>query len=80
MKRLTLDMEALEVESFDTADGGDARRGTVRAHGLTEPDWETCGTCDPRLTVCGGVSYCVSCAPETSTCPYTEETVDDICW
>ncbi|HEX6750432.1 MAG TPA: hypothetical protein VF092_24275 [Longimicrobium sp.] len=44
-KKLALDPDALRVESFGTVDASDAR-GTVRAHGYTEPDYPSCArTC-----------------------------------
>ena len=72
MKSIKLDVDALVVESFGTADDGIQARGTVRAHGITEPDWETCGTCDERLTVCGAATSCDFCYPETHACPFTD--------
>lgn len=61
MKKLSLDIDALAVESFDTTGDAALRAGTVRGHGFTET---TCGqficdcptgsgdTCQPEL--CGG--------------------------
>ena len=52
MKKLALDLEKLEVESFDTESDGADRRGTVRGHLATDSctqgldciftDWESC--------------------------------------
>jgi hypothetical protein len=44
-RKLMLDTEQLRVESFGTV-GGDGQRGTVLAHGYTEPDYPSCArTC-----------------------------------
>ena len=58
MRKLTLDLEALRVESFDAGEGDG--RGTVRANAgaLRESDPWTCagdpescgGSCDPSCT------------------------------
>ena len=58
MRKIKLELEALEVESFPTASGGDAERGTVRgqASGLgcpTDPDC-TGGGVDPSYSADGG--------------------------
>lgn len=37
MKKIRLDLEALDVVSFTTDDESGAARGTVRAHNTTEP-------------------------------------------
>lgn len=45
MKKLSLEIAELRVESFRTLAESDAR-GTVRAHGYTEPDYPSCAlTC-----------------------------------
>lgn len=53
-KKLSLDPAELRVESFRTAAEGGAR-GTVRAHGYTEPDYPscalTCGASPPQPTM-----------------------------
>jgi|GEM_PF-2172662 len=62
MKKLKLEIEALEVQSFDTGDR-DARSGTVRAHqqskrcGYSE---EECNTTDEHWKTCG-VSCVLMC-------------------
>lgn len=52
--KLSLDAEQLRVESFRT-DPDEGRRGTVLAHGYTEPDYpscaRTCGASPPQPTV-----------------------------
>ncbi|HSU15925.1 hypothetical protein [Longimicrobium sp.] len=57
-KKLLLDPGDLRVESFRTADTGGAR-GTVRAHGYTDPDYPSCArTCGfsppPDTEICYG--------------------------
>jgi hypothetical protein len=39
MRKLTLKIDSLKVESFDT--GGDRRSGTVRGHDTVETEWCT---------------------------------------
>ena len=44
-KKIALDADTLRVESFPTVDGPDGR-GTVHAHGYTDPDYPSCArTC-----------------------------------
>jgi hypothetical protein len=38
MKKLTLQVESLQVQSFETAAAGSAARGTVRAHDQQQDD------------------------------------------
>jgi len=73
MKKLMLSLDALEVESFDTA-GDRARGGTVHAHDLSlNGGWtcndsciETgCDTCDNSLDYC----TCADCPVHTDFCP-----------
>jgi hypothetical protein len=56
MRKLTLDIEKLEVDSFDTGEEG--RNGTVRGHDTVETEW------------CTGYPYCLSrkCATPHDTC------------
>ena len=59
MKKLSLSLDGLRVESFDTVAGGGAR-GTVNAHGYTEPDYPSCArTCGasppPESMLCGAL-------------------------
>lgn len=56
--KLSMDPAELRVESFRTL-AGDGARGTVRAHGYTEPDYpscaRTCGASPPQpTTLCDG--------------------------
>lgn len=39
MRKISLDVDALEVESFDTRESGAKERGTVHGRGFTR-DWE----------------------------------------
>ncbi|HEX8244256.1 MAG TPA: hypothetical protein VF541_12185 [Longimicrobium sp.] len=55
-RKLRLEPETLRVESFGTVEG-DGSRGTVRAHGYTEPDYPSCAR------TCGA-----SPPPDTSLC------------
>ncbi|HEY7769514.1 hypothetical protein [Longimicrobium sp.] len=75
MKRLKLDVETLQVESFESVSPASGMRGTVRAHGKATQEtcgctegWDTCytvpdscaNTCiDPGATGCGYFSQCV---------------------
>ncbi|HEU0301251.1 MAG TPA: hypothetical protein VFR37_17435 [Longimicrobium sp.] len=58
MKKIRLDLEHLSVDSFATAEAGDADRGTVHGH------WSQMGTCDGRVATCqfGG-----TCGPGCAT-------------
>lgn len=53
-RKLSLDADQLRVESFRTV-GDSGERGTVHAHGYTEPDYpscaRTCGASPPQPTV-----------------------------
>ncbi|WP_420130183.1 hypothetical protein [Longimicrobium sp.] len=63
MKKIRLNVDALRVETFRTADGDDAPRGTVRAHTGADcgSGWSMCmtgcggytclnyGSCDPNM-------------------------------
>lgn len=49
MRKIRLDIEELEVESFDTAEGR-GKAGTVRGHGFTQlgcvpSEFSDCATC-----------------------------------
>jgi len=88
VKKLMLDVEQLEVESFATG-GADGAGGTVRAHNHTRGNhascWETCGpscglTCPATCGFsCNGEYTCVgdTCAA-TCNCTYTEPYVSCI--
>ena len=47
MRKLTLDPEMLQVESFAADDETAAERGTVRAHSFVTVDNRPCGSDDP---------------------------------
>ena len=52
MEKLTLNVEALAVESFPTAEPGEAR-GTVAAHGMITNAQHTCQyLCNSRNPTC----------------------------
>ena len=67
MKKLVLNVEALEIETFDVA-SAEAEQGTVEAFG-------TFDTCDPRVGTCFGYTCyetcnqtCNTCDPRVGTC------------
>jgi len=78
MRKLNLDPDALEIQSFPTTDAEEAR-GTV--HGMATQDVDSCPSCDcsymdtcpqPQITCyqsCAG--SCQSC-PATCTCPSSD--------
>ena len=57
MAKLRLELDTLNVQSFDT-DGGRDRKGTVHGHDTVETEW------------CTGYPYCISkrCATPHDTC------------
>jgi hypothetical protein len=64
MKKMKLDFDALDVESFDTAEV-EERVGTV--HGAAQTEWntcpgygETCGGGDTCWDSCNGTCRCVT--------------------
>lgn len=71
MKKISLDLDTLSVQSFETTARPARFRGTVRAAGATE-------ACESQ-----GLSYCGSCWPtdcvEPSCGPPCEPTVGDSC-
>jgi hypothetical protein len=73
MKKLSLNLDALRVESFDTSAGGASRLGTVRGNdsrSLTFTETLVGTTTDPNLNcMCHSSDPCVNtlptaCAPE----------------
>jgi len=68
MRKLNLDLATLRVESFDTV-AGDGARGTVNAHGYTEPGYpscdRTCGASPPAET-----GLCLQGGPTLKACCY----------
>lgn len=73
MRKLRLNLEALEVESFDTADA-EAARGTVL--GNEEYTWscETAPECRTGGHASCAVTRCIQCStsdPATTDCPIT---------
>jgi hypothetical protein len=80
VKKLTLDLGALKVESFDPSPSLQDQRGTVKAQTGGVNPWDTCGfscgpgscyhTCEP----CDGTHYCTwYCTqdPYVDTCAVT---------
>jgi len=76
MRKLTLEIDRLEVESFDTA-GENAERGTVRGNDTIETEWCTgypdCGVSKPRCqtpyNTCYGTCGCTeNCETHTLAC------------
>ncbi|HEX8692711.1 MAG TPA: hypothetical protein VF746_09845 [Longimicrobium sp.] len=62
MKKLTLNLEALAVESFATDDAERGAKGTVHAHNHTRGGHVTCGgTCDAANTCDCQITSPVSC-------------------
>jgi hypothetical protein len=49
MKKLSLDLETLAVESFATATEQATLRGTVRGHLQVNQTWDWCGTRPPEM-------------------------------
>ncbi|HEX8693741.1 MAG TPA: hypothetical protein VF746_15070 [Longimicrobium sp.] len=58
IRKLSLDVSELRVESFETADGGAAPRGTVRANACSD---FCSGSCEPT---CGIVMESADCSTE----------------
>lgn len=58
MNKIKLDLDRLQVDSFETDAAGRAERGTV--HGL----WSQVGTCDGRVATC---QYGGTCGPGCAT-------------
>lgn len=69
MKKLNLNLAELRVDSFDTV-AGEGARGTVNAHGYTEPGYPSCArTCGasppPETGLCAAVG-----GPTLKACCY----------
>lgn len=76
MRKLALEIDCLEVESFDTA-GESHKPGTVRGNDTIETEWCTgypdCGVSKPRCQTpyetCYGTCGCtVNCETHTLAC------------
>lgn len=86
MKKLTLDVELLEVESFDTSRGTNSSRGTVQGRdsvtGPQEPDTiaASCG-CTPPGTqaTCGQATCGWTCAGGCTNVTCGEYTCGQTC-
>jgi hypothetical protein len=74
MKKLSLEVGQLSVESFPTSRGEAAEKGTVRAAEATYVNTSPCGTC--AGDTCGGASCFTSCNPGSPlcTCPVGDDT------
>ncbi|HSU16408.1 hypothetical protein [Longimicrobium sp.] len=79
MKKLTLGLDALQVESFDTGDAG--RGGTVRGHDTQYTEWcnstyAGCSVkhCESQIDSCDPCNLTPFCA-ETDLCAETEAPV-----
>ena len=77
MKKLTLNLETLGVESFETAATTTAR-GTVQAHDATQAA-DTCGG-GPRPSDGCSVSCPYTYDGNTNTIPDQEEPYSNNCW
>jgi|GEM_PF-2026637 len=64
MKKLTLDLENLRVESFETSDARGSRKGTVRGHSFEEEFEQMIG-----LTTTNDRTFNGSCYCNTQSCP-----------
>ena len=58
MKKLSLELDTLQVETFETAAADLPERGTVHGH------WSQVGTCDGRVATC---QYGGTCGPGCAT-------------
>jgi hypothetical protein len=72
MKKLTLALEALSVESFQTVPGAGRGAGTVQAHDKTLA-WDTCGCSAAYDTPCCSAAY------DTPCCTAADPTCDPSC-
>lgn len=71
MRKLSLHLEELVVESFSTTDAARGR-GTVRGMDSVTIDQDSCVTCAPTCATCGGTcpNTCpVTCGNTCATCP-----------
>lgn len=71
MRKLSLHLEELAVESFSTTDGAPGR-GTVRGMDSVTVDQDTCVTCPATCATCGATcpNTCgVTCGNTCATCP-----------
>jgi hypothetical protein len=76
MKKLTLALDDLRVESYATTDEAVADPGTVRAHaeashhtcGCPQTDYRTCGCTEVRTCGCPETHEVITCA-NTCACP-----------
>lgn len=79
MKKLTLDLDTLRVETFETAGTGGDGRGTVQGNGVSDTtcNERLCGCptngldCGSRVTDCGCVSFTCLTACNQGSCQET---------
>jgi len=75
-KKLSLDLDALSVESFDTTVAEGGGRGTVRGHGLIDPEptppvyADEC-TCNDSCLRPSNAYYCATVRYTAISCKYT---------
>ncbi len=84
MRKLHLDPDELRVESFQTAEGGGPRQGTVRAHEASEGLCTTVFDCSGNGP-CSDISVCLCDTTYTQRLPYCDPSantycVDDVCF
>jgi hypothetical protein len=78
MRKLTLDIETLNVQSFETSSAAEGRAGTVYGHEPTRGHHTRClsavdacptGFCAPTTVDCDTTLCTVETCPETYDCP-----------
>jgi hypothetical protein len=76
MRKLTLDPDALDVQSFDPLPQAALQRGTVHGHGTDQPDCTNIGTQCP--TWCDAADTCRftdlgnTCVATCGTCAFSD--------
>ncbi|HEX6746001.1 MAG TPA: hypothetical protein VF092_01715 [Longimicrobium sp.] len=68
MRKLRLELEALEVETFDTRAEATEIAGTVRAHGSFDPCGPPPETADPNVFSCNILSCGGTCWLTPNVC------------
>ncbi len=66
MRKLTLDLERLDVQSFETVGEARAARGTVRGHDQQTAHGPRCG--DTSIADACVTGLCTFDCPETTVC------------
>lgn len=87
MRKLTLDLDLLDVQSFDPTPEAEAQRGTVHGHDSVErPCTMMCPSHYNEATTCQVtdlatcVISCGSCGPSCAVGGYSCVTCDMACW